>query len=165
MHQRIFLLGIWVFKQCRCFYKCVVQLVSLWVILYIIHLHFTAQPCTLNVNKFWIWLISFIFLLQLWPHGSKKCGISISLIGKKVGAQLHDSLGPASNLQKIFCAHIGNYNPLIYPSLPFPSLPFPSISLPFPSPNIFPNPFFNQIAPCCIAKALVQNKKYVVRDI
>ena len=27
----------------------------------------------------------------------------------KVGAQLHDSLGPASNLQKIFCAHIGNY--------------------------------------------------------
>ena len=27
----------------------------------------------------------------------------------KVGAQLHDSLGPASNLQKIYCAHIGNY--------------------------------------------------------
>ena len=29
----------------------------------------------------------------------------------KVGAQLHDSLGPASNLQKIFCAHIENYTP------------------------------------------------------
>ena len=30
----------------------------------------------------------------------------------KVGAQLHDSLGSASNLQKIFCAHIENY---VYP--------------------------------------------------
>ena len=28
-----------------------------------------------------------------------------------VGAQLHDSLGPASNLEKIFCAIIGNYTP------------------------------------------------------
>ena len=32
----------------------------------------------------------------------------------KVGAQLHDSLGPASNLQKIFCAHIGNYTHTLY---------------------------------------------------
>ena len=28
---------------------------------------------------------------------------------KKFGTQLHDSLGIASNLQKTFCAHIGNY--------------------------------------------------------
>ena len=32
-------------------------------------------------------------------------------LSNKVGAHLHGSLGPASNLQKIFYAHIGNYTP------------------------------------------------------
>ena len=31
----------------------------------------------------------------------------------KFGAQLHDSLGSASNLEKIFCSHIGNYTHIL----------------------------------------------------
>ena len=39
-----------------------------------------------------------------------------SLPRNRVGAQLHDSFGPTSNLQIIFCAHIGNYSPLFHPA-------------------------------------------------
>ena len=66
-----------------------------------------------GLNKFIYWKLKRHFLKGNRIIRPSACNIRLGAGGwgprNKVGAQLHDSLGPASNLYKIFCVHIEKY--------------------------------------------------------